>query len=277
MRLSALMLFALTACSDGSTDDTDVTEDSGTTEDSGSEDTGTAPTCNFGSEDPNGTDGVQLSGVIRDASGNPLEDAEIGLCKSVCRSLCTDANGAFSYTFVPDDTYSFHVAPPHGADDLVELVWPLTFSGTATTQDVTLPALPAMTTLPSTPTEVEVATGLFVTVGQGDLGVIFEPDPTDIGAAAMTSAQFPLPAGTFVAGWYMEPYDARADAGLPLRFATPNGVTAGTTLHAYMSSYDDFGWLDLGTFTESGGFLTADNTTAGKITVLGTLVLVDEN
>ena len=275
MRSTAILLLALTACTSGTDPDTDDT-----VEDSGSEDTGTEDSgeheCSFPTEDTSGADGVQLSGVIRDASGNPLADAEIGLCKQICRSLCTDENGGFSYTYVPDDTYSFHVRPPHG-EELTEIVWPLTFAGTAVVQDVSLPVLPTMTDLPGTAAEVEVATGLHITVGQGDLKIIFEADPTEIGAVAIDTPQFPVPSGAFVAGWFVEPYNAKSEAGLPVRFATPSTVTAGSTLRAYMSSYDDFQWVDLGTFTESGGYLTADDANAGALPVLATLILVDES
>lgn len=273
MRLPSLLLFALTACSGTATDDTGTS-----TDDTGNADTGETDVpyeCSFDSADTSGSEGSPLSGVIRNEAGDPLVDAEIGLCKSVCRTLCTDENGAFRYDFVPDDTYSFHVRPPHDGEPLTEVVWPLTFSGTEIVQDVVLPDLPTLTPLSATAEEVEVATGLFVTVGQGDLTILFEPDPTDIGAAAFDTPQFPLPSGTFVAGWYLEPYNAVAETPLPLSFAKPDAVAAGTSVRAYMSSYDDFQWLDLGTFTESNGRLEADSA-AGTIPVIGTLILVSE-
>jgi hypothetical protein len=273
VRLTPFLLLGLMACAGPTDDETDEnTSDTGSTD---TEDTDVAPECNFDSVDGAGSEGVELSGVVRNEAGEPLANAEIGLCKSVCRTLCTAEDGSFSYTFVPDDTYSFHVAPPHEGEALTELVWPLTFEGTAIVQDVVLPPLPELTALPASAEEVEVATGLFVTVGQGDLTILFEDDPTDIGAVAIGSPQFPLPSGSFIAGWYLEPYNAVAETPLPFSIATPSGVATGGTVRAYMASYDDFQWLDLGTFTDNAGRLEADSA-AGEIPVIGTLVLVSE-
>ena len=102
--------------------------------------------------------------------------------------------------------------------------------------------------------------------------------PTSDWNPAIGTPFFPLPStGTYVGGWFIEPYDAKAENGLPVRFTNSFGLSAGAQVHVYGSSYDDFAWLDLGTFTESGGFLVADNATTGKLTVLATLVIMDES
>ena len=274
MRGSLVFLLAL-GCGDGSST-TDDTTDTGSA-DTGSTDTGEPPACNAESSSGDTALGNTLAGVIRDADGTPLAEAEIGLCKQLCRTLCTDENGAFSYGEIADDTYSFHVRPPHGLEDeLVEVVWPLSFAGeTDVTQDVTLIAAPSFTDLPATAEEVEVAPGLRITVGQGDLAILFEDDPTNIGATPIETFEFGAPSGSFVAGWYVMPYEAKSESGLPVRFANDFGAAAGSTLRAWTSSYEDYSWVDLGTFTEPNGFFEADSA-AGTLPVLATLVLVDE-
>ena len=60
-----------------------------------------------------------------------------------------------------------------------------------------------------------------------------------------------------------------------MALATPTAVGTGGTVRAYMASYDDFQWLDRGTFTDNAGRLEADSVD-GEIPVIGTLVLISE-
>lgn len=275
MRHTWLFIFALACTGPGDSDSGDTA-----TEDSGSEDTGTPPpTCDLPSVSEGGGTGASISGIITGPDGNPLHKAEIGLCKQVCRTVCTDTDGSFLYNGTAADTFSFHVRQPHEVtEELQETVWPITTDGTTDiVQNHQLLDAPTMIAIPSTAAEVEPATGLFITVGQGDLEIIFQDDPTEIGASALTTPNFPLPAGTFVGGWFLEPYNSKSEAGLPVRFQNSFGVATSGQVHVWASSYDDFAWLDLGTFTESGGFLVADNATVGKIPVVATLVLMDES
>ncbi|MCO4746723.1 MAG: carboxypeptidase regulatory-like domain-containing protein [Proteobacteria bacterium] len=277
MRLSWLLLFAL-ACTGTTEDDPIDSSDSST--DSGSTDTGIEPSCDLDSHSVGDSAATgTLSGVITDASGAPLEDAEIGLCRAVCRSVCTDATGAFSYDGIGVDTFSFHVRPPHDQHDLFDIVFPLDVAANDTlTQNVQLVTAPTAVALPGTAAELEVATGLHITVGQGDLSILFEDDPTDIGAVPFTTAFFPTPANeTFLGGWLMTPYDAEADPGLPIRFTNTFGVATGASVIVRTSSYGDFVWQDMGTFTESNGFLVADNATTGRLPRLATLIITAAN
>ena len=273
----ALLSLALFGCtgSTGTDDSGATTDDSGTTDD-----TGSTFTCPFESTDPGTGSGDTLTGTITDASGTALANAEIGLCKSICRSLCTDDNGQFSYGAIPADTYSFHVAPPHDAEGLVEVTWPITFdgSGASLTEDVTLIERGTAVALPSTAAELELATGLFVTLAQGDLTILFEDDPTEASAVEVTSdIEFPLPSdtGSLVAAWYLHPYEADAEDGAPLRIEDRWSYAEGDQVHVWGSSYDDFAWLDLGTFTRTNGSFVADSA-AGELTVFATLVVMEE-
>jgi hypothetical protein len=124
---------------------------------------------------------------------------------------------------------------------------------------------------------VEVAPGIRVTVGQGELEPPspFDPAPTEITGAAVPQALW-VPtdgiSGTVLGQWFLGPFDTPASAGLPIAFDDAWTLGDGATLRVYVGSYEASAWLDAGTVTSAGGVLSGD----AELPLLSTVLLVQE-
>lgn len=265
-------LATLVACSGQTTQDktpgdanTDVGTDSATTE------TGyvfdSAPT-----EDVS----ARLEGAVYRGDGSPFEGAQLRFCRgAVCRNGETAPDGTYEFGAVAVDWFSFEVVGERGQ---VTAFVPLQFESEQT-RSVDLYVQDAVeTAIPRARAVLDVAPGLRIEVGEGDLEEVPLEDPaTDVLAAQIPMAQWVptdgLP-GTVVGQWSLGPFDFPASDpdGLPTSFENPAGLPEGTTLHAYVGSYESSRWEDLGTVTTGASGWT---TTAG-LTLLSTVVLLQE-
>lgn len=263
MRVSGWLL-VLAACGEkaddtGSGGDTDATDSDtiGNTDTGGGGGTDTPP------------EPQQLHGALVDEAGAPITGVQVKFCNTAgCRIASADGSGAFAFDEAVTGAYSLEPVPPAGK---ATVLVPITLDPNEEA-DVTLvvPDLDAAHPLSASPTELELGSGLFVTVST-DLVVPFaEPDPTEAaGVRAPTLPPIEGVTGTPLAAWYLAPFNYKSDAGLPFRIADEWDL-GGATLHVWVASYDDFAWLDAGEVTAHDGYLTG----SGKLPLLSTVVLV---
>lgn len=210
-----------------------------------------------------------MSGTVHDADGNGIEGARVNMCRSLCYTTATDAAGAYSLS-IPPETYSLHVEPL--VDGLSDPQVPHTLLDDATL-DIAVPAVGTEYQLTSNRIEREIAPGLFVAAQLGDLTILFEDDPTSMSGVRVDEGdRLPIDdlSGDVVAMWYLEPWSADCDPGIPVRVSNFFGATLGSTYELWQASYDGFGWVKVGDLTEDGGFLQGGLT----LTKIETLALV---
>jgi hypothetical protein len=221
--------------------------------------------------------GDVLSGVITDGTGTVL-DAELRLCRGdLCKLARTEADGSYAFGDVGDQPASFEVIPEdHSYADAFA---PLQFSGGDLTIDVAVPVLQHTHPLTTTAAEVELGTGLFVTVGSADLEPPLFVDPaTEVaGVKVKTDDYLPfhgIDEAKVLGVWYLKPFDHQAANGLPFRIEGDLGAADGDSATAYVGSYTESAWVEVGPMTLSGTTWTADNTDG--LPMLSTLVLVSD-
>jgi hypothetical protein len=204
-----------------------------------------------------------LSGTVLDANGSPVADTIINACSSFgCIPGDVDpADGTYSFDAVPACPHSIDVFPPH-EDGWATPLTPLMFDdGEHTELNMVLVKSSAPVTTPATAAEVEVTPGLFLTVGLDTVELLFG-DVSEISGVEVDSMYWPtviegLP-GTPIAMWYLDPFDAESEVGMPIRFSNSWGLEDGTTYDVYNAVYDEFAWVYSGEVTVSGDELSGD-------------------
>jgi hypothetical protein len=261
----------LVACSGSTTKDTDLP-----TPTDADTDTDTDADADADTDTDTEDTSAALQGVVRDAGGAPFEAAQLRFCRGVvCRNGVTAADGSYTFEDVAVDWFSFEVI---GGTGQVTAFVPLRFESQQTrTVDITVQDAEE-TPIPRNAAPLDVAPGLRLEVGEGDLAEVpFEDPATEILAALVPPAQW-VPtddvAGTVLAQWAIGPFDFPAvdAAGLPMTFATPPAVAEGAELRVYVGSYETSRWEDLGTVTtQASGWSTSVG-----LPVLSTVLLVEE-
>ncbi len=225
--------------------------------------------------DPTGgtTTPQALSVTLRDPAGAGMGGINVNFCNAAgCRSGPTAADGSISFDNVELVPYALEPIAAEGSGLATPLV-PLTFAADEVKAfDLVVPPLGPASPLGST--SEEEFQGLFVTVGAAGIQEpAFHEPATEIAGVLADPAAWPpinLP-GTVLAVWYLAPFNYAAPAGLPTRITNSYGLADGATAHVYVGSYDDFAWLDGGTVTAGGGFLTG-----ASLPLLSTVVLIQE-
>jgi len=255
--LSAIALLTLFACDDGDGTDTDIDTDT---------DTGTE----MGTE----VETTDVSGNVTDAQGNALSGVRVNMCRQVCLTATTDEAGDYVFDGgLVAQRYSFHIETL-GDLSQVDGSVPYTVEDTdAVVLDVIVPTATPIA-IPSARAEVEPAADLLLTVGAGDLTILFEDDPTEIAAVRVGMDEvMPIDIeGDIAAVWYLDPWSADADPAVGLRIRDTFGAS-GDTYTLFQANYDDAAWDTLGTLTSDGDFVTGDI----ALSRLDTLVLVSES
>ena len=241
-------LTAADADTDADTDtDTDADADADTDADTDT-DTDTDTTASIGT----------LQGAIVDASGAAVSSNPLKLCRGLaCLNETTDGSGGYAFANVIADWHSFEVVRQgNHATVLVPIEVPV--DGTRTL-DVVVPELDPAMPMPSTPTEVELGEGLFLTLAGSDIEPPLFVDPaTEVAGVRVPQADWiPVDGASEVLDlWYIEPYHNKAvNGGLPIRFANLWKLADGTTYEVWVASYDDSAWHVAGTVTASGDWL----------------------
>lgn len=222
-----------------------------------------------------------VSGVIYDDAGVPMPDAEVSFCDhNACRYDTTGGDGVYAFAGSWTGWNAFEVVGPSGGG------WAIAFLPMALTPyelrdfDLNMVQLEGMTPLGAA-APISVATGLAITVGTGELvppgAKGLAPEATEVGGAQLDAADFvptdELP-GTAVAQWYLWPFDHHAPNGLTMEIdGGALGLTA-PSYHAWVGSYDDRAWLDVGMFEDAD--LDGIYTSTSTLPLMSTVVLMEE-
>lgn len=256
MRASWLFLsaFACGPSGDGPTDDD--TDDTDTTDSADSDvDTDVADTdCS----DNVPTSGTGLYGAIVDDEGADLDAADVRV------QLCRATTCVYATCHV-GDTYAFgpltagvgsYAVEPKGAG-YFEPFAPITLEASPRRIDATVPSLNAGVAIPATAAEIEVAEGLYLTLGAGDLPgkPPLEPAPTVVYGIDATSLNLPIEGvtGEVVAVYYLSPFQKEVgveEGTLAVRL--DDRWTLGAGGHLWLGRYESSTWLDLGELTADG-------------------------
>jgi len=216
---------------------------------------------------------AMVQGVVVGPDGLPREGVTVTLCHGMCRFADTDASGAFRWDEVAAQTYALHFTTfsDGGLADVLLAIDVADDEQLTLAEPVPLATLGGATPV-STNTEVEVAAGVFLTVDPGSVDLPpFGPE-TLIVAGAVPAAHPPgLPDGEILEVVYVDPFDATAEPGLPLRIENRWGLAPGETVDVWASSYADYAWIDGGTLTVQPDSIEL---TGGALPVLSTFVLI---
>ncbi len=258
MRLSALFLLPLLAfgCTDSEDSDTDM---------------GTDPDTGEDTEGDTEAPGTQLRGTVTDADGNGLEGVRVNLCRQVCTTAETEADGSYLMPGLLAQRYSLHFET-HGDLDFADPAVPYNLADSDFVDlDVVIPSTTPVA-IPATLASVEYGTDLFFSLAAGDVTLLFEDDPTEISVARVaTDTALPVDLeGTIEAIWYVDPWSAEMETPAPVEIRDTFSGVAGDDYVLYQLNYDDYDWENLGTFTSDGSMLTGDVT----LERLDTLVLI---
>jgi len=264
MRSTALVL-ALWGCTSpdpeetGETDETDTGAETDTGEDTDVEVAATA----------------SLVGTVVNEGGDPVAGARVNVCRITCRTVLTDDVGAYEFVELEPWIASFYVIPPDEDPYIPALVTLTLADEEDRTLDVTL-FEGETNDMPDVAEEVEVAEGLFVTVGAD----VLEPAPlTELGDVVRGVAvplELALPievdAPEVIAVWHLGPFEATSEEGLPFRMANLWDLPANAEYAVWEASEPlEHDWHNVGTVTvdAQGEWLEGE----GEITILTTVVL----
>jgi hypothetical protein len=268
------LALGLVGCtSDTSTPDDDAPADTDTP--TGDTDTGTTDSD---TDEPVSTLPQALNASIEDEAGNPLPGWSVKFCNLVgCRITTTNAYGVFAYDEISLEPHSLEPVPPEGSA-YATMNLPFTFEPDEV-KNIALTALKLedTTLIPASPTEMELGTDLFVTIGAEDLDPpdAFHPAPTTAGGVRVPQEDWPPiddVTGTVLAVWYTHPFDYDATGGLPVRIAGNLGLGEGEGVQLLVGSYSDFAWIDGGTLTVTGGELVG----TAELPLLSTILAVQQ-
>lgn len=219
-------------------------------------------------------DGTRFDGTVVDSAGTPVEGASILFCQAICLTDETDAQGRFGFPAVPSGWTAFEVIAPLGSGLATGFVPVIVVEDEDRDVNMTLPALDDAQAIPATPTELEIGTGLFVTVSDDALEPpTFVEDATETSGRLLDAADYPpldFEEGSILAIWYMKPFNHRSKAGMPVAFANQWKLADGEVYRVWQGSYDDQAWLDMGTVTVSGDRIEGD----AKLSLTSTTMLV---
>jgi hypothetical protein len=225
---------------------------------------------------PVDTERSTLTGTIRDPSGAMIEeDIRVQYCRNTACRQATLEDGTYTVENLEPGAGSFEVIALADDSMLATVFAPLSVAPSETrTVDVILPELEQRVAIPSTPEELEIAGGLFVTIGEGDISAPspLDPAPTHLGAVEALDVGLPIEgidSGTVLAMYYMVPFDYHADNELPIRILNEWGLGEGEG-ELYAAVYESFSWekIDDLSITKGDSLTTASGVGLDLITTL---------
>ena len=214
-----------------------------------------------------------LAGRVVGPDAGPAEGVRVTLCHGACRYADSSPDGTFSFADIEPNSYALHFTVLGGEElgwaDLLVVADLEDGEDRVLATDVPMASLGAATEV-STAREVQVAEGLWLTVDPAFVELPFDADALNLAAA--TPAAFPpeLPAGEVLSVWYLDPFDAKASAGLTLRATNTWDLEPGEEAVLWTSSYLDYAWVEAGRVVVSED---GTEVTGGDIPVISTLVL----
>jgi hypothetical protein len=243
--------------------DTDTDSDSDTDADTD------ADTDNFGTAD--------LSGVVTDIDGDPVQGVRVNVCRLLCQTAMTDAAGAYTLTGLTATQSSFYAIPPTSRTDLLSQMTVLTLvDQEVRTEDIVM-LHPTDANLPAHAAEIEPSPGLYLTIGEDN---VTPAQFTELGTkviAAAVDADHRMPIeleGNVVAVYYVNPFEATSEAGVPVRFDNAWGGSGAATYDVYAAGDPlEYSWLHAGTVSiQEDGSVSGD----AMLPILTTIVVVEQ-
>ncbi|MFZ5482005.1 MAG: carboxypeptidase-like regulatory domain-containing protein [Myxococcota bacterium] len=264
------LLFALLACTGGTGADPDDSGVAGDTDDPPpTDDTGTSSTVPLT---------ASLTGTVMDPDGNPVAGARVNVCRHVCRTITTEADGAYAFEALEAWTATYYVVPEEGSGYANPMVTLTLADGEARAIDVVLDPFDTPQGLPRVASEVEVTDGLYLTIGADNLTPPpLEDLPAEV-AAVRVPAEHRLDVevdGAVLDVWYLSPWEATSETGVAVRMDNLWGLAPGDRARAFVVSEPTaYTWLDAGELVveEDGATLAGD----ASLPILTTLALVRE-
>lgn len=268
MRLMIGLISVLGACTDTPTDQGGSDQTDGVS---------TAETGRKGGTDTNvkPCDNPTFDGNVTDASGAPVALATIKFCQATCLYADTDSSGDFTIECVPPGANAYEVVPPAGTTLATGYTPIVIEAATDRTGDMVLPTLDAAQAVPSASTELELGSGLFVTLSDDELEPpLFVDDAKQVAGVLLDPKQYPpldFDGGEVIAIWYLDPFEHHAKAGLPIEIANQWKLPVGETLEVWQGIYSTIEWVKEGELTvQKSGRLTG----TARIHELTTTMLV---
>ncbi|MBM4389755.1 MAG: carboxypeptidase regulatory-like domain-containing protein [Deltaproteobacteria bacterium] len=239
-----MILALLLACGDD-TADTSKTTDSG--------DTGTTDTQETG--ETGDYAGAEVNGVVTDPDGAPLPDFRVNVCRSLCMTARTGADGSYTLAGISPEVASYYVQGDETlgyATPYAPITWVV---DDVVTIDIQLLELGDSTSTNGSGS-YDVG-GLHIEFGEGDVMDIYDDPITSVTVTeAPEGTRPPLETSeTVLAVYYLAPFEAHGSATV-----TPSstwGLAAGSTVNAwYAAEPIESGWV-------LGGTLTIDEAATG--------------
>ena len=240
-----LALATVTGCGTSNTAESDSTDSDAPTDTSSDTD-----------EEPAPEPAAALHGRVTDPNGNPVGGAAVNFCKAICQTATTDASGNYALTGLIPNQASFYVVPL-AESELLPLMNVLTLAdGDDRTIDVKVYPASVETPIPTIAGLVEVENGLQIGIGLD----VLKPAPfTELGsyffATEIPSTDFPHleVAEEPITMWVLAPFEAEAEAGMPVRVKNRFGLEAGAKANLWAAGAPNAAtWLPVGELTVDG-------------------------
>ena len=268
-----LLWAALCSCSgDSSKDPTD----SGMASAEGDADTDSDTDSDTDTDTDTDGESATLTGRVLGVDGEPVSGARVNICRDVCLTDMSDEQGAYTLVTPYSETQAFYVVPPADFGLSTPIAPHTPAMGETLDLDVVVPSLGTARELPAKAEEVEVAEGLFLTVGADILEPAGFEELGDEIAAAVVSSEHSLPLdldGEVLAQWYVDPFEATSESGVSLRLANQWSLSPGETYDVVVAG-DPYapGWLEAGTLTVSADGSTLEGD--AMLSMLTSIVLL---
>jgi hypothetical protein len=248
----------------------------------GNDDTGTTTDTNATVTDTydSGTPlGGFVAGTITSPTGEAVEGARVTLCGEFCRVALSIEDGSYRFDGISDEEFAFDVVVP--SEHWPTILFPLDLGfESETVVDLQMQELGGAVQIPATATDLELLPSITVNMGFDNIDTGFTSPETAAASHPSTWEWESLTglSGSIAGVWYLEPWEVKAASDV-LQFSVANewGWEPGAEVSAVVASYDDKGWIDVGTLYVSadGERITSVVGTSG-LPILSTLVIFEQ-
>jgi hypothetical protein len=262
MRPLPFVLLSLVACDGGSSDKANDSSDTGGGDTSTNGETG---------ETGNPFLTASLNGTVLDPDGAPLQGFRTNVCKEVCKTSMTGADGSYEFTSLEPWTAAFYV---QGNSELgyATPYAPVTWADNEEkTIDIRLLDIGEVLSA-SGGGDHEFSSGIRVSFANGDMVDMLSSDAIEeVSATAVDDdARPPLEVGeTVLAVWYLGPFEAHGSATVSVR--NDWALATGETVSVWWAETPETStWVNGGTLTAINGedWLTGSATIGAFTTVV---------
>lgn len=201
-----------------------------------------------------------IRGALRDTTGAAMSSVRVQYCRNTVCTVAVLAPGEYEFVDIAAGPGAFEVRSFADVEPPFATVFtPLDArADRIRTVDVVVPRLSHWLALPATPGELQIADGLWVTVGLDQLipSSPFAPAATHVGAVDATAQALPTDRleGELLALYYLSPFDYAATAPLPLRVRNDWSLASGEAA-LYAAMYETYAWERVATLDEDQGSL----------------------